>query len=359
MNTNIVQKINTLLECIMFLERAIVDSNTSIAITPLLQKCTTLKTDTTSLLRKYRMSSAGVLDAYYNGVQTASDQYYMQLSAGGILTLLDRLLHDCKSVVQQSSGIIGTHATKINSTIEFANGLLTTAPMKTKNIEICKCGDKMTQVPEFSEIRCPNESCGRVKTLIGVQFRDTGNDENVRTKHGGYDHSRHFKFWFDRLQAREAFTPAQTDLDNIAYVITRDSYEKTTLSCNDMRKILRDPRVRASRLNDHVVMLVVKCGGPPPPRFTFQEETLLAMAFDRVMNLYPDGGNKPYYPGLIGRIVLWKFRHNKEKLRLLDYIHIQSCETEIKNDRIYKDICKRTDPADDLQFIPFDPARRR
>lgn len=356
MNNNIVQKINTVVECLTLFAQTASDSDKSVAST--IAKCTALKTDATTLLRRYRMSSATILDLYYRGAPDAPEKYYRHLSANGILTEIDQLIISCKSLIVHAAGAIKS-TDKFMSMLECAGNLTTSTPLKTKNIEICKCGTKMMQIPEFSEIKCPNEACGRVKTLIGVQFRDANTDENTRAKHGGYDHSRHFKFWFDRLQAREAFTPVQTDLDNINYVINRDGYERTLLSCDDMRKILRDPKVGASRLNDHVVLLLVRCGGRCPPRFTFQEETSLAMAFDRVMSLYPDGGNKPYYPGLIGRIVLWRFRDDPEKLRLLNYIHVQSCDTEIKNDRIYKGICEQSDPSDDLKFVPFDPARRR
>jgi hypothetical protein len=58
------------------------------------------------------------------------------------------------------------------------------------------------------------------------------------------------------------------------------------------------------------------------------------------MKLYdmvnPEGGNKPYYPYFIYKILEEMFKDNAEKSRLLDYIHLQSRETVIKNDKYYQ-----------------------
>jgi hypothetical protein len=230
-----------------------------------------------------------------------------------------------------------------------------------RNYEICKCGSRMTLFPETSELQC---SCGYVKQVVGVAFR---NDQfyvqdGQKSRHGGYDTSRHYKFWIERLQALETKIFEQSDLDKIEYVIKRDSYIRKLLTCKDMRVILKNPKVNATHLNDHVPLLVKMFGGNPPPILTFKENRILSTRFKHAMRLYdlvnPVGGNKPYYPYFIYKLIEEKFKNNSEKLRLLNYIHLQSRETIIKNDKHFEQMCKIAGDVEGLVYRPTDPAGR-
>ncbi len=86
------------------------------------------------------------------------------------------------------------------------------------------------------------------------------------------------------------------------------------------------------------------------------------MRFNKAMRLYdivvPGGGNKPYYPYFIYKIMEYEFRNKPEKLRLLDFIHLQSRETVIKNDKLFKRMCELADKNDGLVYEPTDPGGR-
>ncbi len=114
--------------------------------------------------------------------------------------------------------------------------------------------------------------------------------------------------------------------------------------------------------NDHAPLLVKLLGGTPPPQFDFQENRDMAIMFNKIINLYhkvnPDGSNRPYYPYFIYKMVERKFANNPEKLRLLDYIHLQSSDTVKKNDYYYEQICALSAPEDDLVYIATNPYER-
>lgn len=230
--------------------------------------------------------------------------------------------------------------------------------LEKRNYEVCKCGTRMTVIPELSELRC--DTCLKTKKIIGAVFRDDQfyPQEGQKTKHGGYDTQRHYRFWIERLQALESKQFMDMDLRNIEYTIARDNYTRRELNCEIMREILKDPIVNATHLNDHAPLLVKMFGGLPPPQLDFQENRLAAIRFNKAMKLYdevnPLGGNKPYYPYFIYKIFEEMFANDPEKLRILDYIHLQSRETVIKNDKYYELICALANPEDGLVYHPTD-----
>lgn len=236
--------------------------------------------------------------------------------------------------------------------------------IEKKNYEVCKCGNRMTVVPELSELHC--NQCLKIRSITGTVFRDDQfyPQDGQKTKHGGYDTVRHYRFWIERLQALETKSFSDDVLNKIEYVLNRDDYDRSRLTCENMRRVLKDPKVNMSALNDHAPLLVKTFGGPAPPMLDFQENKKLSIRFSKAMALYdvvnPNSGNKPYYPYFIYKIIEYEFRNNRAKLRFLDYIHLQSRETVIKNDKYYEQICQLAGDceADGLVYQPTDPAGR-
>lgn len=224
--------------------------------------------------------------------------------------------------------------------------------------EYC-CDTKMEVLPETSEMRC--SICKRLRGITGAVFRDEQfyPQEGQKNKHGGYDTSRHYKFWMTRLQGVETITLKDDLVKRIEYIITRDKYDKKRLTCEQMRSILKDSKVFATNLNDHVPSLIKYFGGLPPPILDYQEYKQVSIKFSKLMHLYdqvnPDGGNKPYYPYFIYKIIEQDFKHNPEKIRLLNYIHLQSRDTVIKNDIHYERMCRIAPKEDNFIYTPTDP----
>jgi hypothetical protein len=220
----------------------------------------------------------------------------------------------------------------------------------------CECGRIMTLVPETSDLRC---ECGRINAIVGTI--DSEPNENTRSgKSTGYDFTRHYKFWSERVQAIEHKTFEQYEIDALRACMLRDNKSPSELNCAVVRDYLRECDM--TEYNDHAALLVVVLGGPAPPRFSFQESRDLSITFNKIINLYhkvnPNGSNRPYYPYFIYKMVERKFRKNPEKLRILDYIHLQSEDTLKKNDTFYEQICALSAPEDDLVYTPTNPYER-
>lgn len=226
--------------------------------------------------------------------------------------------------------------------------------------ESCGCGARMDVVPATSQLACPQ--CGYIDDIIGVAFSDTQLYTQEKTKHSGYDVNRHYRWWIDRIQALESKTFTAEEAARIEYVLDRDGVRRSSLTIATMRAVLKETKL--SSHNDHAALLVVQHGGPAPPRLSFQENMRMAQLFGHIMDLYDTattriGGNRPYYPYFIYKLIEQEFENKPEKLRLLDYIHLQSRETLIKNDLIYKRICEIDAAENDPPVLVYRPTVRR
>jgi hypothetical protein len=72
--------------------------------------------------------------------------------------------------------------------------------------------------------------------------------------------------------------------------------------------------------------------------------------------VHPEEGNIPYYPYFFLQIFKQLFRNNPEKLRIIQYIHLQSRETVTKNDITFQQMCAKATPDDGFVYSPTDPA---
>ncbi len=322
----------------------------------------------TALKNNYLMAMTPVLSNYYctnNVIHTA--EYYQILTSNNFESVSGSIAWELESIRSTIGTILPSYVidkkiiARCDSAInKFANVHLSIF-LNRKNYEICKCGGHMTMITELSELHC--DKCARIKHIVGSICRDdhTNNQETTKTKQNGYDTMRHYKFWMERIQACEKKVFSQDVLDKIESIIKRDRLTKANINCKTMRAILADCAVKRDKLtnlNEHVPLLVVHFGGRSPPLLDFNENRACQIRFNKVMDLYnivnPDGRNVPYYPFFIYKILQHMLRGNREKLRILQYIHLQKRETVIKNDLYYKEICELSDPEDDLVYVPTD-----
>ncbi len=335
--------------------------------------------DIETINNNYTLSVIPILNEYYDSSDNEdknTKDYYRIITSENFVVKINDCIARLKSTIKLLYDVLGIRLlSKIETTVlenqldvfaktaEKIHGIDIHIIMEKRNYEICKCNTRMIVIPELSELHCPNPVCCKIKTIVGAVFRDDQfyPQEGQKTKHGGYDTTRHYRFWIERLQALESKTFDDTELDKIEYVLNRDKYDRKDLTCENIRDILKDPKVKLTCLNDHAPLLVKLFGGIAPPRLDFHENKVISIKFNKAMRLYdvvnPEGGNKPYYPYFIYKIIEHEFRDDFEKLRLLDYIHLQSRETVIKNDKTYKEICDLADEAC-LVYCPTDPAGR-
>lgn len=333
-----------------------------------------------TLENSYNLSVIPILENYYDNVaneKKKTQEYYRIITSENFVDKTDTVSRDAtraigilrrvleSTVVSRELGAkIGAGLHDASRSLNVSLGIEISNVLEKRNYEVCKCGARMIVVPELSELHCPNAICGKIKTIIGAVFRDDQfyPQEGQKTKHGGHDTSRHYRFWIKRLQALEKITIDKKHLDRIEHLLIRDDYDRKTLTCENMRAIFKNSLVRTTILNEHAPLLVKIFGGPSPPQLTFQEHKLISSRFNNAMGLYdvilPDGRNKPYYPYFIYKIIEHEFRDNPVKLRLLDSIHLQSRDTVIKNDLLFEKMCAMATEADGLHYRPTDPAGR-
>ncbi len=334
-----------------------------------------LKRNIEHIERDYQLSIVGVLNDYYaSGEETGSKMFYKIVVGENFVVRINDIVKEVRGLIRAIYSVLGLRiigradTKRIDVQLASAVSKLKSVTvvdlemtLEKRDYEMCKCGHRMNVVPELSELHCPNVTCGKIKMIIGAVFRDDQfyPQEGQKSKHGGYDTSRRYRFWIERIQGIENKTFEQGDIDKIEYVINRDKYDRRQLSCENIRTILKDPMVGLTSLNDHASLLAKTFGGPAPPRLNFQENKIISMRFSKAMKLYdtvvPTGGNKPYYPYFIYKISEYEFRDNPEKLRLLEYIHLQSRETVIKNDKIFEQMCLLAAEGDGLKYRPTVP----
>lgn len=326
---------------------------------------------------EYQLSVVSILADYYSNPELeskATKDYYRVITSENFVAKFNEFIPKANAVVEAICNIaemrvLGKAETKeteikiedARNRIQRAEYITVDTHLEKSNYEICECGTKMTVIPELSELKC--DECGQIRVILGAVFRDDQfyPQDGQKTKHGSYDPSRHYRFWMERLQALENKTFDKEAMDEIDYVIARDSINRKELTCALMRSILKERKL--ARLNDHAPLLVKQSGGPSPPQLDFQEHRDISIKFSKIMALYErlrgnTSGNRPYYPYFIYKIVEHKFANNHDKLRLLDSIHLQSPETVMKNDKIFKKICEMAEPEDDLKYQPTDYASR-
>jgi Poxvirus Late Transcription Factor VLTF3 like len=324
----------------------------------------------------YMLAVTQVLGEYYSQSDRpgAVTKYYRVLASENTIGQTNNVIVLCKTAITKFGKALRLKAIPvrdqdlfddeleiITADFECALNIDANEHIEKRNVDVCKCGERMRLIQDVSELRC--DSCLRTKKVLGSVLHYDQTHDNQKSKHNEYDVVRHLRFHLEHLQALEAKTFDKGTLDKIAYVIKRDGIVKTSLNCEIMRHILKDPYVDATHLNNHAPLLIKTFGGRGPPTFDYDELKVLKTRFIRVTNVHaelnPFGGNTPYYPHFIYKIAEVQFMSDPEKLRILEFIHLQSAETVEKNDQYFEDVCNAVnDPSSGLSYKPTDISSR-
>jgi hypothetical protein len=323
------------------------------------------------LENEYLLKVADVITTYYTNPaadRDCTDNYYRVLNGENFILRVNNFVDRCADYLETINELFMNCPKKLNVDVKLQLAELSKKVEFLQTVELitnfgkidykrCAACDTLMEInAELSELQC---ACGLTSKIIGMVFRDEQfyPQEGQKTKHGGYDPSRHFKFWIDRIQGIENKEFPPGDLSRIEHVITRDMIDRITLNIHMMRGILKE--LQLTKYNDHAVLLVVMFGGIPPPRLSIDENKKMSILFRKVMSAYEQSiysGNKPYYPYFIYKIIESIFQYNNEKMQLLNYIHLQSRDTVIKNDKIYEKICENY--IEGLSYKPTNPEHR-
>ena len=204
------------------------------------------------------------------------------------------------------------------------------------------------------------EICGIVKNLYGTVFEDDQfyYQEGQRTKHGNYDPTKHCRIWVERIQARETTDIPIKVIERIKKCISRDRIRDIKLiSCSQIRKYLQ--QTHNSKYNEHIPLIRKLITGVVPPQLTDHEVQLINIYFDKVIRIFdevkPTGKtNCPYHPFFIYKIIEQIIKAPFDRIRkkeILGAIHLQSRETLVCNDLLWRPICQR---INEFKYIPTD-----
>lgn len=215
------------------------------------------------------------------------------------------------------------------------------------NFEICSnCHNKMKYSDNKSELYCVN--CGNIFILYGNYIEDNFiyNDSYLKTKNTGYDPSKHCRFWIERIQAKESIEIPKKVIEKVKHCFLRDGLKKKEhITCKIIRTYLRE--LTLSEFNEHVPLIKKILSGKSPPQLTSAEVQLINIYFSRVIKIFeiikpPNKVNCPYHPYFIYKILDQILVNKKDRIRkkeILANIHLQSRDTLIENDKIWKKIC--------------------
>jgi len=315
--------------------------------------------DVENIQLDYEMGSINILSDYYKNKSDIDEnqkiyaRYMQYVTHENIVGKLKRIF----SICQKFQKIYKIKDEEFEDAFDSYEFTPITTKYEEPSHEICKCGEKFTIESKDSEFVC--HGCGNTEKLLGSVFEDEQFffQEGQRTKHGKYDPTKHCKFWVDRIQAREATDIPIKVIDGVKRCVKRDNIWLDQLTCPIIRAYLKE--IKLTKYNDHVPLIRKTITNKEPDQLSDLELKLVYLHFSRVIQIYnktkPDNKpNCPYHPFFIYKIleqILNKPSDRRRKNNILSYIHLQSRETLIENDRIWLPICNE---IDGFTYIPTD-----
>jgi hypothetical protein len=334
----------------------------------------TIINSVTDLKYEYELGSSNILSNYFN-IKSKTDEdlteinikknikkksfnlYHNFITNENFISKINRLMIDIIKYI--NSNTIDSKVLKIiDHIIYLFNNYTVQNTIKEVEYDICECKNSMIIDSHLSVMVC--EKCGMINEMLGTVFEDDQfyYQEGQRCKHGTYDPSKHCKFWVERIQARENTEIPPTIIEIIKTYIKRDKIQnKKHITCAVIRKFLRQSH--NSKYNEHVPLIRKLITGFLPPQLTEYELQLINLYFDKVIfifeNIKPDNKtNCPYHPYFIYKIIEQIIKNDNDHIRksqILSCIHLQSRETLICNDILWKKICYQ---IPEFTYIPTD-----
>lgn len=352
---NTVESINdALLEKFEAVEQLFIDYNIEHVFDNELQE---IRDEFFVIYDEYLMESSGDIISYYHASNdgTANEsniaqKYYVNVEINDTINRLSMVVSRLRMLMPG-----------YGPAIEHIMNLKVELPMDrtTTQFESCNCtGDmrSMTILSTESELKC--DACGMVKQLCGTVFDDQQcYNQDGKTKHTTYEARRHYITWMDKIQAKEVQPLPDGCVEPIKQKIRRDKIPLDKLTCEHIRGYLKECKMTA--LNSRVVSIHREITKQVPPQLTTDESQLMSAHYAKVVSIYnkhiknhQSQRNQPYYPFIIYKIIEILFKDKPDKLKLLNYIHLQNSQTNRKHDRKWKIICDNSNG--EYLYIPTD-----
>jgi predicted RNA-binding Zn-ribbon protein involved in translation (DUF1610 family) len=290
---------------------------------------------------------------YIDGMDSISSEADLMdvLHSHGVISFLNEVANHISNMIITITGIPETYieTTRYDEIKAKINALGNIKQMVSFNFDfspteddghLCSaCGVVMELMPESSQIVCPD--CKNIEIFVGGNVRD----EYERKTRITHEPLRHYKTWIRTIQALEE-TKISHVVDVLRVTLARDNVKiNSNIRYHSVRKYLKE--IKMTQYNRNIPKIMRELIGIAPPRLSSAEYDAATTYFINIISIYDEmhageaDTNRLYYPYFIYKILEWMFRANPEKLKIIDYIHLQSTGTSNKHDAIFKQICSR------------------
>lgn len=202
-------------------------------------------------------------------------------------------------------------------------------------------------VPDYDTGCVSCASCGQCiesSILMFVEDRNITSNDSSKSKSNSYKTAKHFETWMNRILAIEVKPDAITIVPKIRRHFRSLGVPKDLIDYCGIRDFLKKNKMTG--YYESISWLLKEVTGRLPPDLTESERMDIAYRFEMIIDTFDrlriisDAGptGRTYYPFFIYKIIQTKFANKPDKLRLLDYIHIQQEKTLMKNEHIYNRI---------------------
>jgi hypothetical protein len=307
---------------------------------------------------KYELQSISIIASYY---EASTKQYKNDKDRDSALTPYQKkyvLFIKSFNLVNQLKNL-GDSLRKIISATPGKKSVVYDREIKTQIVDMKLFPLETT--PKAICVSCSSEifpsninmyetsclKCGALNKLENPSAKQELYPE-IRIKCGNYDPNRHCRMWIDRIQAKETQEIPQELIDKLKHMLERDSkvLNPTYVTCALIRRYFR--KTGFARYNEHIPLIRAKLTGKMPPELTDQELRKISNYFDEAIRIYNmksaefRKSNCPYHPYFIYKIIeaiIPDSDHRKKGI--LSCIHLQSRDTLIENDNIWRIICNQ------------------
>lgn len=323
-----------------------------------------LNDDHSFISYNYTTGVINILTKYYDKKHTIREKYILSKQYIDFISeeVFLSKINECILYIRSLLEVIQCEDVKLYINTQL-NKLLSSKiniRLDINKYDICEyCKIKMDIFSQSSDMKCIK--CGNVKILYGSVFQDDQfyNQEGKRSKHGKYDPSRHCRFWVQRIQANNITEIPKVAIDSIIRCIERDNRIGKFITCNKIRTYLKE--TKKTEFNNHIPLIRKIITGYVPPQLSEKELRELYNLFDKCVNVYEKvkpayKSNTIYYPFIIYKILDNIIKNGIRKRRILECIHLQSRDTLIHNDKLWKQVCSNVHniiytPTDRLSMV--------
>jgi len=269
-----------------------------------------------------------------------TDKFNKILENNNLLNNLDIIYKDIVNYITNNERL--NFESNIILLIDYKNNYINNEIYINSYIDKCTCINNKHLNVSDNEIIC--NMCGSIynKPLIKNHNID---DINIIK----YDFLRHYRIWLEKILGinDKYLNKFQNEFNIIKNYIEREYpliVERKKITINLLRQFLK--KLNITKLNDLISILMKKICNTYIPTLNAKELNDMENLFINIIKVYDiiknkNDVNRKYYPYFIYKIIEYYFRDNKDKLILLNFIHLQKKKTLVQNDQVFKLICEK------------------